>query len=136
MMLAQNLVLMGIFFTIPLFLQIVQGLDALETGVRMLPTSVGLFVSAIVGSSLATRFAPRTIRWTRVYGVAEVVFLLAIAFGTPYYRCAGHRPEDSFNFNLRYDSPMFRELNIQQTCPWPMNVPGGWWPDVLPKPGE
>jgi EmrB/QacA subfamily drug resistance transporter len=59
MFLAQNLVLMGIFFTIPLFLQIVQGLDALETGVRMLPTSVGLFVSAIVGSSLATRFAPR-----------------------------------------------------------------------------
>jgi MFS family permease len=59
MFLAQNLVLMGIFFTIPLFLQIVQGLDALETGVRMLPTSVGLFVSAIAGSSLATRFAPK-----------------------------------------------------------------------------
>ena len=59
MFLAQNLVLMGVFFTIPLFLQIVQGLDALETGVRMLPASVGLFVSAIVGSALATRFAPR-----------------------------------------------------------------------------
>jgi hypothetical protein len=84
------------------------------------------------GPLARTRLAPRTIRWTRVYGVAEVVFLLAIAFGTPYYRCAGHRPEDSFNFNLKYDSPMFRELNIQQTCPWPMNVPGGWWPDVLP----
>ena len=59
MLLAQNLVLMGIFFTIPLFLQIVQGLDALETGIRMLPTSVGLFVSALVGSRLASRFAPR-----------------------------------------------------------------------------
>ncbi len=59
MLLAQNLVLMGIFFTIPLFLQIVQGLDALETGIRMLPASVGLFVSALVGSALATRFAPR-----------------------------------------------------------------------------
>ncbi|HEY5941860.1 MAG TPA: MFS transporter [Solirubrobacterales bacterium] len=59
MLLAQNLVLMGIFFTIPLFLQIVQGLDALETGVRMLPASVGLFLSAIVGSALASRFAPR-----------------------------------------------------------------------------
>jgi EmrB/QacA subfamily drug resistance transporter len=59
MFLAQNLILMGVFFTIPLFLQIVQGLDALETGVRMLPASVGLFVSAIVGSALATRFAPR-----------------------------------------------------------------------------
>ncbi|HEX4962162.1 MAG TPA: hypothetical protein VF173_15105 [Thermoanaerobaculia bacterium] len=86
-----------------------------------------------IGPLTRTRFAARAIRWTRAYGVAEVVFLLAIAFGTPYYRCAGHKPEDSFNFNLRSDSPMFRELNIQQTCPWPMRVPGGWWPDVLPE---
>ena len=59
MFLAQNLILMGVFFTIPLFLQVVLGLDALETGVRMLPASAGLFVAAIVGSALATRFAPR-----------------------------------------------------------------------------
>ncbi len=59
MLLAQNLILMGIFFTIPLFLQIVQGLDALETGVRMLPASAGLFFAAIAGSALAKRFAPR-----------------------------------------------------------------------------
>ena len=61
MLLAQNLVLMGIFFTIPLFLQIVQGLDALETGVRMLPASVGLFVSALVGSALSSRYPARTL---------------------------------------------------------------------------
>lgn len=84
------------------------------------------------GPLARTRYAARAISWTRVYGIAEAVFLLAIAFGTPFYRCAGHKPEDSFNFNLKYDSPMLRELNIQQTCPWPMNVPGGWWPDVLP----
>lgn len=59
MMLAQNLILMGIFFTIPLYLQVVLGFDALETGIRMLPTSVGLFVTALVGSALASRFAPR-----------------------------------------------------------------------------
>ncbi len=59
MFLAQNLILMGIFFTIPLYLQVVLGFDALETGVRMLPTSVGLFVTALAGSALATRFAPR-----------------------------------------------------------------------------
>jgi hypothetical protein len=86
------------------------------------------------GPLARTRHAVRAITWTRVYGIAEVAFLLAIAFGSPFYRCAGHKPEDSFNFNLKYDSPMFRELNIQQTCPWPLNVPGGWWPDVLPTP--
>jgi len=59
MLLAQNLILMGIFFTVPLFLQIVQGLDALETGVRMLPASVGLFLSAVAGSALARRFSAK-----------------------------------------------------------------------------
>jgi len=61
MLLAQNLVLMGIFFTVPLFLQIVQGLDALETGVRMLPASVGLFVAALAGSALAKRFPAKAL---------------------------------------------------------------------------
>ncbi|MGV1047564.1 MAG: MFS transporter [Solirubrobacterales bacterium] len=59
MLLAQNLILMGVFFTVPLFLQIVQGLDALETGVRMLPASAGLFVAALAGSALAKRFPAR-----------------------------------------------------------------------------
>jgi len=59
MFLAQNLILMGVFFTIPLYLQVVLGLDALETGVRMLPASAGLFVAAIGGSALAKRFAPK-----------------------------------------------------------------------------
>ncbi len=57
----QNLILMGIFFSIPLYLQIVQGLDAFETGVRMLPVSVTLFVFALLGSRLSRRFAPRAI---------------------------------------------------------------------------
>lgn len=59
MMLAQNLILMGIFFTVPLYLQVVLGFDALETGVRMLPTSAGLFFTALAGSALASRVAPR-----------------------------------------------------------------------------
>ncbi len=77
MLLAQNLVLMGIFFTVPLFLQVVQGLDALETGVRMLPASVGLFVSAIAGSALARRFSARLL--VRVgLGVVFVAALLLL----------------------------------------------------------
>jgi EmrB/QacA subfamily drug resistance transporter len=79
MFLAQNLVLMGVFFTIPLFLQIVQGLDALETGIRMLPASVGLFVSAIVGSALASRFAPKPL--VRV-GLALVFVSTLLLMGT------------------------------------------------------
>ena len=50
---------MGVFFTIPLYLQLVLGLDALQTGVKMLPTSVAMFVAAAVGSRLATRYSVR-----------------------------------------------------------------------------
>jgi MFS family permease len=77
MFLAQNLVLMGIFFTVPLFLQVVQGLDALETGVRMLPASAGLFLAAIAGSALAKRFAARPL--VRVgLGIVLVAILMLL----------------------------------------------------------
>jgi len=79
MFLAQNLILMGVFFTIPLFLQVVQGLDALETGVRMLPASVGLFATAILGSVLAKRFAPKPLVRT---GLAVVFVAILILLAT------------------------------------------------------
>jgi EmrB/QacA subfamily drug resistance transporter len=76
--LAQNLILMGVFFTVPLFLQIVQGLDALETGVRMLPASVGLFVTALAGSALARRFPPKPLVRAGL-GVVLLAILLLLA---------------------------------------------------------
>jgi EmrB/QacA subfamily drug resistance transporter len=76
--LGQNVVLMGVFFAIPLYLQIVQGFDALQTGIRMLPTSVALFVTALGGARLATRIAPRTIvRGGFVLLFAAAILLLA-----------------------------------------------------------
>jgi MFS family permease len=57
----QNLILMGIFFTIPLYLQLVLGLDALQTGVKMLPASVAMFLAAAAGSRLSTRYDVRSI---------------------------------------------------------------------------
>lgn len=76
MLLAQNMILMGIFFTVPLFLQIVQGLDALETGVRMLPASAGLFASALLGSRLAKRFPAKTLVRVGIAVVFVAVLLL------------------------------------------------------------
>jgi EmrB/QacA subfamily drug resistance transporter len=61
MFLFQNLILMGLFFAIPLYLQIVQGFDAFETGLRMLPVSVTLFLTALLGSRLSGRLPPRLI---------------------------------------------------------------------------
>ena len=58
---SQNLILMGVFFVIPLYLQLVLGLDALETGIKMLPVSITMFLTSAVGSRLSNRFPVRTI---------------------------------------------------------------------------
>ena len=41
MLLAQNLILMGMFFAVPLYLQVVLGLDTLETGIECSPLRSG-----------------------------------------------------------------------------------------------
>jgi EmrB/QacA subfamily drug resistance transporter len=58
---SQNLILMGIFFVVPLYLQLVLGLNALETGIKMLPVSITMFVTSAIGSRLSNRFTVRTI---------------------------------------------------------------------------
>ncbi|MEV4000655.1 MFS transporter [Actinomadura sp. NPDC049753] len=58
---AQNLILMGVFFVMPLYLQLVLGMNALETGVRMLPVSVMMFIASAAGSRLSSRFSVRAI---------------------------------------------------------------------------
>jgi MFS family permease len=57
----QQLVLMGTFFVIPVYLQVVLGLDAFETGKRLLPLSVAMLVFALVGPRIASRRSPRTV---------------------------------------------------------------------------
>ena len=52
---------MGIFFTVPLYLQLVLGLDALETGIKMLPVSITMFIASALGARLASRFSVRAI---------------------------------------------------------------------------
>ena len=60
-MFSQNLLLMGIFFVVPLYLQLVLGLSALETGIKMLPISIAMFATAAIGSRLSNRFPVRAI---------------------------------------------------------------------------
>ncbi|MFO7776723.1 MAG: MFS transporter [Nitriliruptoraceae bacterium] len=77
-LLAQNLILMGVFFTVPLYLQLVLGLDALETGVRMLPVSIAMFAAAIAGARLRTRFSVRSVvRGGFVSTILAILWLLS-----------------------------------------------------------
>lgn len=85
---SQNLILMGVFFVVPLYLQLVIGLDALETGIRMLPISITMFICSAAGSRLSTRFSVRTIvRVGLVIVVLAIVLLLATI--EPLMRDAG-----------------------------------------------
>ncbi|MDH4112447.1 MAG: MFS transporter [Actinomycetota bacterium] len=58
-LLMQYLVMMGMFFSMPLFLSLVLGLDAFETGIRMLPLSLALIVTAPSVAKLLPHAGPR-----------------------------------------------------------------------------
>ncbi|WP_328869190.1 MFS transporter [Streptomyces sp. NBC_00287] len=77
-MLSQNLILLGLFFAIPLYLQVVQGFDAFETGLRLLPVSVTMLVASLGASRFGRRVAPRTlVRAALLTLAAAIVWLLA-----------------------------------------------------------
>jgi MFS family permease len=74
----QNLLLMGVFFIVPLYLQLVLGYDALQTGLKMLPVSIAMFVMSAVGSRLSIGYSVRSItRAGLVLSGAACVMLLA-----------------------------------------------------------
>ncbi|MEY3362246.1 MAG: hypothetical protein RL531_1965 [Actinomycetota bacterium] len=75
----QQFVIGGVFFVLPLYLQIVLGLDALGAGLRILPLSIALFFASFAGAALANRFAPRVL--VRA-GVAVVVLGILGCVGT------------------------------------------------------
>ncbi len=60
-LLMQQLVLMGTFFVLPVYLQVVLGFDAFETGKRLFPLSIALLLAALAGPKLAVRLAPRLV---------------------------------------------------------------------------
>ena len=79
MFLAQNAILMGIFFTVPLYLQVVQGYDAFKTGVEMLPVSIAMLVTATLASRFAGRWSARTL--VRL-GLGMLLIATAVLIGT------------------------------------------------------
>jgi MFS family permease len=58
---SQYLILAGTFFVLPLYLQLVLGKNALETGVKILPISITMMIAAMLGPRLATSTSPRRV---------------------------------------------------------------------------
>jgi MFS family permease len=73
----QQLILLGTFFVLPVYLQVVLGLDAFETGKRLFPMSVTMFVAAMLGPRLAAGWAPKRVAQAGLLAlVAATVALL------------------------------------------------------------
>ena len=57
----QQLVLLGTFFVLPVYLQVVLGLDAFETGLKLLPMSATMLLAALTGPRIAGRRSPKRV---------------------------------------------------------------------------
>jgi EmrB/QacA subfamily drug resistance transporter len=75
----QQFVLAGTFFALPLYLQMVLGLDAFASGKRIVPLSLAVLVVSFAGGRLATRHSPRALVTTGLGTTALGVVLLVAA---------------------------------------------------------
>jgi MFS family permease len=61
---SQYFIIAALFFVIPVYLQAILGYDALKTGIKLIPLSIGLLLFSAVGSKLSSVRAARNIaRW-------------------------------------------------------------------------
>lgn len=75
-LMAQYTVIAAVFFTLPVYLQMVLGLDALETGVKILPLSIALVLCSVAGSRMvSTRTPKQVVRLGQILLVAGSLLL-------------------------------------------------------------
>ncbi|HEU4658727.1 MAG TPA: MFS transporter [Capillimicrobium sp.] len=72
----QQLLLLGTFFAMPVYLQVVLGFDAFETGKRLFPMSVAMFAAALAGPRLAAGWAPKRVAQAGLLAVAAASVVL------------------------------------------------------------
>ncbi len=76
-LMSQYMITAAVFFVVPVYLQMVLGLDALQTGIKIFPLSVALILASIVGTRFSTTKSPRQIvRIGQVLLVFGSLFLL------------------------------------------------------------
>jgi MFS family permease len=76
-LLSQYFVIAALFFVIPVYLQTILGYDALKTGIKLIPLSIGMLLASAVGSKLSTRRSARYIARTGQFALAVgILFVL------------------------------------------------------------
>ncbi|MBD0862343.1 MFS transporter [Gordonia sp. zg691] len=76
--LAQYFAIAALFFVVPVYLQTMLGRDALQTGIKILPLSVGLVLFSVLGSWLTSRRSARFIaRGGQITMAVGTLFVIA-----------------------------------------------------------
>lgn len=74
---SQYFTIAALFFVVPVYLQTILGYDALKTGLKLIPLSIGLVLFSAIGSKLSTkRSAKHIARWGQVAMAAGVLLVL------------------------------------------------------------
>ena len=77
----QYLLTGGLFFVLPVYLQMTLGLDALSTGLKILPLSVALVVFSLLGARLVSKYSPKKIIVIGKYLIIGGLFALLYSIG-------------------------------------------------------
>ena len=80
-LLAQYTIIAGVFFVIPVYLQMTLGYDALKTGIKIFPLSVSLILFSVIGTRLISVWSPKQIIRAGQYVliVSSVVLLSSVS---------------------------------------------------------
>lgn len=73
---AISLSLTGLIFVLPIYYQVVHGLDAFQTGKALFPLSLAVFISAPAALSLAKKLRPKTIILMGLVSSALSIFIM------------------------------------------------------------
>ncbi len=72
----QYLLTAGLFFVLPIYLQMVLGLNALDTGMKILPLSFALILFSLLGAKMINKFTPKKIITYGKYLIVLGMFVL------------------------------------------------------------
>lgn len=77
-LMGQYFIIASLFFVIPVYLQTILGYDALKTGIKLIPLSIGLVLFSVIGSKLSVvRSAKNIARWGQLAMTLGIFFVFA-----------------------------------------------------------
>jgi MFS family permease len=72
-LIGQYIVTAGLLFTIPVYLQMTLGYNALSTGLHIFPLSIGLILFSVIGARLTNKYSPK-----KIIRLGQIILIIAV----------------------------------------------------------